>query len=80
MDQEICSPRLFKRGLETRDQMMGKIANETDGVAEQHPSASGHTPSARARVKRGKEFVFDKFVRSRKEVEQCALPSIGVPD
>src|SRR5262245_19888276 len=58
VQQKIRLAGFFQRGLKARNQTVRQVADETDGVAEQHGTPAGQLPTARTGIERGEEFVF----------------------
>ena len=59
MQQQIGVPRLFERRLERGHEVVGQVADESDGVAQQDVSPMGDLPLAGPGVERGEQLVGD---------------------
>ena len=60
--------------------MVRQIADETDCIAEQHPSPLFQMPLPGARVESGEEFILDIDAGSGQSVHQRTLAGVGVAD
>jgi hypothetical protein len=50
--QQVGVQRLFQGGMETGDQLVRQLAQESDRVGQQHGAAAGQPPRSRAGVQR----------------------------
>ena len=64
VQQQIRVARLLERGAERRDEMVRQLADEPDGVGEQHVRVLAEIDLARQRVERREEAVLDEHVRA----------------
>ena len=82
VEEEIGVGRLLEGGAEGREEILGQLADEADGVGEHEGKALAgggdelHLP--RARVEGGEELVRDDHVAARERVEQgvSSLPAL----
>lgn len=70
VDEEIGEDGFFKGGAEGLDEIVWEIADEADGVGEQHVLAVGELEAAGGGVEGGEEFVFGKDFGGGEAVEQ----------
>ena len=80
VQQQIGAADFFERALERFDQGMGNLVDKTDGIDDHHFIAAGQTQRARGRVKRRKQFVFDKHAGARERVHQSRFARVGISD
>ena len=63
MQKQVGLAGLFESRLETFDQVVRQIANETDRVAKQHRTPTGQLPASGSGVECCEKHIFDKDVR-----------------
>ena len=66
--------------LERLDQLVGQLADEPDGVGEQHGLATGQLEPAGGGVEGGEQPVLDQHAGAAQLVEQRGLAGVGVAD
>ena len=79
MKQQICQARLLQSGPESIYDLVGKLADEADGVG-QEVRAPGYAQHARARVERVEEAIAHTHLGSGEGIQQSALARVGVAD
>jgi len=80
VDEEVGEDGFFKGGSEGLDEIVWEIADEADGVGEQHVLAVGEFETAGGGVEGGEEFVFGKDFGGGEAVEQGRFADVGVAD
>ena len=78
--KQVALDRLFQCRSERRNEVVGKIANEPDRVAEQDGVAVAQRPLLDPRRQRRKELVVRKRPAGRQPIEHAGLAGIRVPD
>ncbi len=67
---------LLEGGAERREEVLGQIADEADGVRDDDLPLFWKAKPSRARVEGREELVFREAVRPGERVEQRALPAL----
>ena len=80
VDEQVGVGGHLERGLERLDQLVGQLADEADGVGEQHRLAAGQLEPAGGGVERGEEPVLDQHAGVGEAVQQRRLAGVGVAD
>jgi len=80
VDEEIGEDGFFQRGAEGLDKVVGKIADEADGVGEQHVLTVWEFETAGGGVEGGEEFVLGEDFGGGEAVEQGGFADVGVAD
>ncbi len=80
VEEEIGVDGFFEGGLEAGDEVVGQIADEADGVAEQDLDAAVELPGAGFGVEGGEELVVGVSAGGGEGVEERALAGVGVAD
>ena len=78
VQEQIGLGRFFQGRAETGDQMVRKLADESHRVAQQHGPPARQLPTSRARVERGKQFVFGCYASVGERIHQRAFAGVGV--
>ena len=65
MDEQVGVGRHLEGGAEGLDQLVGQLADEADGVGEQHGLAAGQLEPPGGGVEGGEEPVLDEHAGSR---------------
>ena len=71
---------LFQRGAERLDQRRGQVADEADGVAEQHAPARRQRQQADGRIERGEHLGVGEHARPGQPIEERRFAGVGVAD
>src|SRR5579871_800117 len=80
MEQQSGLPCFFEGCLEGSHEVVRKVADEADRIAEEHPPPILQMPLPGARVQRGEKLIFDVDPGSRESVHKCAFAGVGVAD
>ncbi len=80
MEQDVGVLQLLKRGLEGLDQMGGQLADEADGVREQHLLRLVELQAASRGVQRVEQAVVGLNIAAGEEVQERAFARVGVAD
>ena len=80
VDEQVGLGHDLERGLERLDELVGQLADEADGVGEQHRLAAGQVEAAGRGVERGEQAVLDEHAGVGEPVEQRRLAGVGVAD
>jgi hypothetical protein len=78
VQQQIGVSSFFKGGTEGGDEVVGKVADEANGIAEQDIAEAGYGPATSAGVEGGEEFVFDQHIGAGERPHECALSGVGI--
>ena len=62
VEEQVGLAGLLERRPEAGDQAVGQVADEADGVGEEHRAPAGQPPAPGARVERGEELVLGEHV------------------
>ena len=66
--------------MEARDQLVGELTDEADGIGEQHHAASRKAPRPRARVERREQSVLSHDASVGQPIHERRLASVRVAD
>ena len=80
VDQQVGVDRHVERRPERLHELVRQLADEADGVGEQHRLAAGQVEAAGRGVERGEQAVLDQHAGVGQAVEQRRLAGVGVPD
>ncbi len=80
VQEQVGMDGLLERRLETGDQVVRQVADETDRVAEHHLGAALQSPRSGFGVERGEEFVVGISAGGGDGVEERALACVRVAD
>ena len=78
VDEEVRVLHLLERRAKRRDQLFGELANEADGVGDDHLALVGKPQATADRIERREQFVSRERVALGHRVEQRRLARIGV--
>ena len=76
--QQIRFHHFFQRGFKRVDQMVRKFLNKSDRIGHQHRLMVGQLHLSRRWVKRGKQLILHKDVRTGEAIQQRRLPRIRI--
>ena len=80
VDEEVGVDHLLQRGPERLDQLVGQLADEPDGVGEEHRLAAGQGEAADGGVEGREQPVLHQDPGTGQAVEQRRLAGVGVAD
>ncbi len=78
MDEQVGVFDHLEGGAEGLDQLVRELADEPDGVGQQHRLTAGQRQPPRPRVEGGEQAVLDEHARVGEPVEQRRLAGVGV--
>jgi len=70
----------FKRGAKAGDESVRQIADEADGVRQQHAAAAGQFDGAKFGIERGEHARGREHLRAGDGVEERAFAGVGIAD
>ena len=80
MQQQISATCFFQRGTKRRDEMMWKVANKSDRVAQQNFTEVRQLPASRSCIHGREQLVFHQHIRPGKGSHQSTFAGVGVPN
>jgi hypothetical protein len=80
VDQQIGFTDFLERRLKRLDQHVRQIAQETDGVREQHPLFVRQGEAAGSRIECGEQPIYRENIRAGEQIEQRGLAGVRVAD
>jgi len=80
MEEEIGFDDFLEGGLEGFDEAVGKLADESDGVAEEDVLVGGEAEATGGGIESGEEFILGEHGGAGEGVKEGGLAGIGVAD
>jgi len=80
VEKQVGVDGFFESSAERCDEVVGQVADEPDGIAEQDGVVVGELPLAGAGVEGGEQVVGHVYVGVGEGVEQAAFSGVGIAD